>query len=398
MRPSTLSTLATLALVSVSVPATAQRAYDSAGVRINDYRSPLPAPPELRLTLLKEFAGGPDSATMTASPTAMLRLADGRFAVAVIPPSGRPAPPPGSPLSAYLLPPDAPPLRIEIRLYDSSGKYIRSIGRAGPSGGGRGGGDFSGAVSILAELPGNRIAAGQASHRWAVLTDAGDVVGASWTGGYAMYGALSDGLIVLGTPRAEAGSDILAGESHFLINTMSFHVVDPGRREQSPLGFMTRQPSMYLPPADSTGWSRVHHVSYPVSTQRTLALGGDVFWTINVFNWEAQARDRSDKLHAIIRMPIPPNAVNARFGVPYPADSAKQFRIVADDLGRFWIDDGKYSRTFWNGPFSRGWTVYERDGRRVHTVTMPEGFYPFHFGRDFVLGRRGDVVALYSLR
>jgi hypothetical protein len=397
MRPSTLSTLATLALVSASVPATAQRAYDSAGVRINDYRSAVPAAPELRLTLLKEFAGGPDSATMTAYSTAMLKLSDGRFVVAVNPPR-MPSPPPGSPVSAYRLPPDAPPDRTGIRLYDSSGNYIRTIGKAGPSGGGRGGGEFSAAISMLAELPSYRIGAGQTSHRWAVLTDSGGVIDASRMGGYAMYGALLDGSIVLGTQLTEIGSDVFAGESRFGINTFTFHIVDPVLREQRPLGLTTRHPAMYPPPPDSNGLRRIRHVPYPISTQRSVVIGGDLLWTVDPFTWEARAYDSGGKLRTIIRMPIPPNAVNARFGTQYSADSARQFRIVADDLGRFWIDEGKYTHTFWNGPFSRGWTVYERDGRRVHSATMPEGFYPFHFGRDFVLGRRGDVVALYSLR
>jgi hypothetical protein len=389
--------LAAFALAPAFMPAAAQKAYDSAGIRVNDYRSPGPPPPELRLTLLKEFSGGPDSATMTAYSTAMLRLSDGRIAVAVNPPR-QPSPPRGSPPSAFRLRPDAAPARTGIRLYDSSGRYIRTIGKAGAGTGGRDGGQFTSSVTRLVELPGSRIAAGQTSYRWFVFTNDGDVVYAPPMAPPSMYGALSDGSVLLGTRGVDAGSDVFVEGSHFAIGTVAFHSVDPVTRHGKPISLTSRFPSMYLPPADADGWIRAPHLPYPVRTSPHIVAGNDVLWTVDVLKWEARAHDRDGRLLTIVRMPIPKSAVNARFGVRYPADSVRESRIVADDLGRFWIDAGEFQYSSPNGPFSRVWAIYERDGRLVHSVTMPEGFYPFHFGRDFVIGRRGDAVALYSMR
>jgi hypothetical protein len=98
-------------------------------------------------------------------------------------------------------------------------------------------------------------------------------------------------------------------------------------------------------------------------------------------------------------MPVPANARDAAFGRQFSADSARTYRIAVDDLGRFWIDGGNSGISVsWRRPFSQTWTIYERDGRLAHSVSMPDGFYPFHFGGDFLLGRRGNLAALYSLR
>jgi hypothetical protein len=389
MLPPWVAPLGLLAISALVEPGLAQRAYDSAGARVNDYRSSTATGAELRLVLLREFAGGPDSATMSAHSTAMRRLGDGRIAIAVDPPR-MPPPPPGSPISARRLPPDAPPARREIRLFDSSARFLRNIGRDALAG-------FSGEIAQVAAHSDGRIIVAQHSYRWVVLTETDGMIGNPGMTEYSMLGAFEDGSVLEGLRGIDPGTDVYVGGSHFVLGTLTFYKTDAIHRARTPIGLTVRYPSMFSPPGDGT--TRLEHVAFPVSVSPSAAAGADRIWTVDALKWEARSYDANGKLHVIVRMPVPANARDAAFGRQFSADSARTYRIAVDDLGRFWIDGGNSGISVsWRRPFSQKWTIYERDGRLAHSVSMPDGFYPFHFGGDFLLGRRGNLAALYSLR
>jgi hypothetical protein len=362
---------------------------DSAGLRIHDYRDVksiaaafvVGDSPSLR------FTGGADPATSAEHSTAMLRMKDGRIAVAVAPPR-LPLLPPDATLEQRRVPPGAPPPIIEVRLYDTSGAFIRGIGRAG-QGGGRGGGQFSGAIFRLFELPERTILASENIYRWAHFADDGRILYAAPMSPTQVFGAFPDGSLLVGARRTGFGRTVSVEGMSFTMAMTTFSRLSPGKPTPAPMPFATSHPVTVMP-GGFTG-QRVTVVPYPVSTTTTAVVGGDHVWTFDVMTWEARLFDANGSPRAIVRLPVPARAAGAKLGDRFSADSLHTSRLLADDTGRLWIDAGSpgagQQKT---RPFTRDWTVIGSDGRLLGSVLMPEGFFPYHIGGEVVLGALGD--------
>jgi hypothetical protein len=368
---------------------------DSAGIQIVENTAPawneaqgwrLSAEPLLQIG---EVEGAP--AYQFSRVPAVLQLSDGRIAVAN---SGS----------------------HEIRLFDASGRHLRSVG-----GKGGGPGEFE-SLSWIRRLPGDSLLAyDERQRRLSTFDSQGALVRSSnlvfskdaefpravgrfsngalliWTGGVYVAGEVKDGpsrapvslsrYSAEGTPMdpiaALLGPEtfVQTEEGGFTVTLLPF-----GRASRHALAgdrvFAgdndTYSIGVYSADGKLERLIRRQHTPHPVTQEHI-----DMVRQERLDGTDSPgSRQRIEKM--IAAMPLPPTM---------PAFDALQ----ADDDAHLWVRE--YSPP---GTLGSQWTVFDREGRMLGTVSMPDHFRPTQIGRDFVLGVwRDDLdvehVQMYAL-
>ena len=84
--------------------------------------------------------------------------------------------------------------------------------------------------------------------------------------------------------------------------------------------------------------------------------------------------------------------------LPLPEARPAHGEMLSDSRDHLWVAEWTPA-----GPLPRAWNVLDPEGRWLGKVTLPERFYPYQIGPDWILGSETDeldveYLALYRLR
>ncbi|MCC6241846.1 MAG: hypothetical protein IT353_03350 [Gemmatimonadaceae bacterium] len=376
--------------------ASAQRSpRDSAGVRLFDYRdTPMPAPAfQISERPVRAFNGGEEMGTTISGATAITRLFDGRWIVAIASTQSRGQvvnPPPGAP------PGDSSRVRIvfgeptrvrELRIYDSLGTFLSRGGTADSTVAGH----FRGTISFVREMPAGNVL---------VATLAGDLsvhrLDGTFERSIAMapndrfVGVFDDGSMMLSRARVATTPLVdgtLAGYRLHQQTTDYFRVSADGQ-SRVPLPVTTEQPWYVRNAAPLAGAtpSAVALAPWPVSTAALAFTNRDVIWLFDRVKWELRSTNAQGVVRSIVRPPVPDQVATAVLGGRFRMDSTYAETMLVDDQGRLWMDAGDNVRLS-NADYSlRRWLVVDHKTGLLGAVIMPPGFRPLEIRSALVYG------------
>ncbi|UCG87586.1 MAG: 6-bladed beta-propeller [Gemmatimonadota bacterium] len=302
----------------------------------------------------------------------------------------------------------------ELRWYDATGTFVRSVGRRGG-----GPGEFT-ALDNIAVLRGDSIVAYDSEgNRISVFSPVGEFARSATLQGPRgfMVGAFADGSVVITATTAAGLMEGLSRwtESAFryaatglLLDTLG---VFPGTE-----WFMEIQRS-------GSRIAAVSSTSRPFAKSASFAASRDAFYAGSQDTYEIAAYSVEGDLTALVRrdfmnLPVTAADIDAHRAselvdvtdpveraeqlqrlekVPYPETMPAYGTIEIDTEGNLWVAD--YRRPGDDGP---RWTVFDPEHRMLGTVQTPPGFRIHQIGSSFVLGRWRDEldvehVQLYEL-
>jgi hypothetical protein len=398
--PLALALLASAAACRGSEAGPAFTARDSAGIRIAESRAPawgqgqgwsVADKPELSIGVVEG-----DSSYQLYQVRAATRLSDGTIVVA----NGG---------------------TQQLRFYDASGKFVRSMGGSGDAPG-----EFRGLYQ-LARIGGDSLVTFDwRARRLSLFTPQGvharDVnVAASQTGYLLLKGALGGSRFIMLRERTYSPQTAAGGYAR---DTLSFLELDDSARQVADFGRfpagerhveITRRGGVITSMAVRT---------IPFSREAEVAVGtGRVFIGSND-RYEIREFGATGKLLEILRRidvtPSPvtdamkAHAVYARLAalkqerpetsasevatarkslesLPAPPTAPTYGPILVDADGDLWVRDFAPP---WATHAPSGWSVFDSGGRWLGTVTLPTRLQPYEVGRDYVLGRRTDDLGV----
>jgi len=303
----------------------------------------------------------------------------------------------------------------EIRIFDAAGDLITITG-----GSGEGPGEFTG-LSEIGTGPGGRIWAYDFSLRritW--LNGSGEVEHLVSLGTQPptlnSVGALSDGTFVL-KQLWGAAQVSEARETGFRRDPVAFVRFDAEGVLADTLGlfpgrelFLTDENGrgvMNTPPIGRNSVGAVWGDGVVVGTQDAFELvrygsGGEPNTIVRIPSWdltlgpgelEGYIQGRLDDVPAERR----PGLRQELESMPVPAHKPAYGGLLVDEAENLWV--GEWT-TFAQMP--RRWTVLDRSGQWLGEMVMPERFFPYAIGEDWVLGVETDeldveFVVLYPL-
>lgn len=301
----------------------------------------------------------------------------------------------------------------QLKLYDSTGRFVRNVGRQGA-----GPGEFE-QLNWMWRLPGDTIVTYDFSgRRLSRFMPNGEFVGSLTLGGSSTsdfifpVGMLDDGRMI-----ARRGAVFTAGESPSGRSRDSLLVLLAGADGiiQDTLGrFPGTESSVQQ---SGSGNNRMMMVtSVPFARSTYLAVHRDAVVVATNDTYEIRLFDSTGQLRRVVRrrgepVPVTPadidayreqqleNAAgpNSQFrtlierqlaDAEYPQTMPAYTSVLPDAAGRLWVRESTHL-----GEPPR-WAVYDRDGALMAELTVPERFRPMDIGEDYVLGLMRDELDL----
>ena len=307
---------------------------------------------------------------------------------------------------------------MELRVFDLEGKHIATGGRKGG-----GPGEFQ-AIRWMSRFAGDSVIIYDPNNRRFSIFSLDATFGRSFAPEEQFFGVggrLADGSYVLAPTMVFSSSD---GPRNGLVRD-SVRVIRVSATGGSPDTLVAMLGGETFIQTQSSG-GRVRSMwvrSAPFAHSTTLAVGDSVFYTATGDRYEISAWRPDGTLERLIRRAVEPATVtqadidrykqqqleSARDDddrrqlertlaeMPYPDRMPAHGPIRLDDDGNLWVTE--YSP--WTTEPTR-WTVFDRDGRAIGTVTLPPRFAVHQIGSDYVLGTiRDDLdveqVVVYAL-
>jgi hypothetical protein len=306
----------------------------------------------------------------------------------------------------------------EIRLFDGTGRHVRTMG-----GRGSGPGEFRDLVGIVQRTDDSILGWDQNLRRLSVFTEQGDFAGSFG------YPVDESRLGVVYAPLILADGSMLV-RTQSLRNGLSIERSDPEWLEQSLLRLPddggpsvelgTYAVSECLPGPARECWRRVH------APRGTFAAAGDQYYYGRSDLSEIQAYSPEGSLVRIIRWPARPQPVTAALVAEYRAAvleghgggvaaelDAQQYaeflpvfsRFLVDALGYVWVEDYRPELALRSWPRAVvphraapiRWTVFDPDGLLLGDVELPP-LEVHQIGADFVLGVATDELGVERVR
>ncbi len=307
---------------------------------------------------------------------------------------------------------------LELRIFDSSGAFVRAAG-------GRGGGpgEFR-SITSVARFPGDTLAVHSSPSTVTLLTATGTFVrvhGAAnpplplGAGIKLVLAAFPGGARVFGTITSPAARHV--GDRW--VDSVPLVVVNRDNVELRNLGVF---PSMDMV------MEKEHPRPPWFGAALVYANDARTFYTGFGGSYEIRAWSAAGRLERIIRRDWVPRGISVddieQFNVewgkrwirstgaaaeaerrdlrddPYAATLPAFSQFIADRVGRLWVREAHVADAAWAGSLATlpvvpsVWSVFDPAGRWLSDVTMPARFLPKEIGRDYVLGvaRDGDDV------
>ena len=307
---------------------------------------------------------------------------------------------------------------MELRAFDLTGKHIATGGRKGG-----GPGEFQ-SIRWMARFDGDSVIIYDPNNRRFSIFSLDATFGRSFAPEQQFFGVggrLADGSFVLAPTMVFSSSD---GPRNGLVRD-SVRITRVSATGSSPDTLVAMLGGETFIQTQSSGgrvtsmWVR----SAPFAHSTTLAVGDSIFYTATGDRYEISGWSPEGSLVRLIRRPIEPRAVtqadidrykqqqleNASSDndrrelertlgeMPYPGRMPAHGPIRLDDDGNLWVTE--YSP--WTTEPTR-WTVFDREGRAIGSVTLPPRFTVHQIGSDYVLGLvRDDLdveqVVVYGL-
>lgn len=288
----------------------------------------------------------------------------------------------------------------DVRYFDADGEHIRTIGRRG---------DGPGEYQIpqrLFRLGGDTIAIYDLlGGRVTTLGPEGSVEGAVQAGsmldGLSVIGRLGDGSFVgrrydrdssmapATAYRRSVSLLLLDAEGQptdSLVGLPAMDVMSPERPRGPTLAlrlaraavFAVHPDGVYYGAQDSTGIVKFGASLEPTAVISPITRPAPVTDQVR----EADRAMRDDRAH------MPPDGIVGATVDAYPPEMPSFGDLVDGRDGRLWVEDPVRP-----GLHPLTWTAYE-DGVAVARLELPPRFFPFEFGRDWVLGASYDEMTI----
>ena len=295
-----------------------------------------------------------------------------------------------------------PNAQSEIRWYDSTGKYVRTVGRRG-----RGPGDFEGLWNVQ-PVEGDTILAIDRP-RVSVLDSSGKFVRsyppprATFPIGVRLIGDRA----MVTTRRGRQPERMHRGDTGVFLDTMTLVVSTPDGVEDT-----IAQIKGYWEQATRFGdWREVILAGDPL-----LSTGRDEIVVAHGDDFELRWLDRHGNILrasrvAIPKVPVPRAMIQdherkmaeeykiypPERGVPVPFAYATHLpmltRVAVDRTGRTWV-----RRWVPDDATEAEWVIFQTDGQPLARIMMPAGFAFADAGDEYVLGRHIDPDGVQSIR
>jgi hypothetical protein len=297
----------------------------------------------------------------------------------------------------------------EVRWYDGTGRFIRSVGRQGG-----GPGEFSrfGPGTLCTTSDSQILVSDPGQQRANVFTRAGEFVAVVQLAADAAFpsiqGCFADGSLLAW--RSVGSTDRIPGtiiQSQFVWSRISAE----GER-LADLVELPSSPQYLLDQGDGTA---TYH-TIPFTTRPTAAAGSDHVYAApggpalierrtltgtldQLIRWEPETRVQSADVydryrdHTIDAQSSPQRRSHwSRFfelGLDTPDEVAAISALKVDDAAYVWAE--RY-RLPWDSTAT--WDVFAPNGRWLGGVAMPREFRPLHLGSDFILGASRDPLGV----
>jgi len=313
----------------------------------------------------------------------------------------------------------------ELRYYDSSGRYLQTVGRRG---GGPGEFQYVGEPYALA---GDSLLVGAdvGARRLSLFDPEGRYVESYGTAGArglgTLVGVLANGDIVRLALLPGSGDD--DGQARYPM------VVVRHARDGTPADTMARLPGseMYRVTERSGAMMTVMQSPTPFARTQQVALGGGLVYAgagdsyeVEVYRTDRPASDLAEnqvRPERLVRLPRPNRPVTgaavAEFRrvqldrelddnsrrrierylaeVTFPKEMPAYRDLRVDAGGNLWIEEYRAPGEEENQP---RWEVFDPDGVWLGTVETPVGFQIFEIGEDYLLGLWRDDLGVEYLR
>jgi hypothetical protein len=347
-------TFVTIAALLGNGPLVAQTAAPTANRIVHDYRSLLESPvafviPDTPHVRIEPKSG--DGLILSGRPTLVI-LRDRRIAIAARDVGG-----------------DG---RHSIYLFDTTGQLLRREPIRG--------GAFRAGIERLLELPdGSLLGAGRSG--WTVFNDAGRIRFTASDNPSVAIGTLTGGSLLVGT-RAVMGEHWAVDSSRFAMASVTYARASTHGQTVTPIPITTKRPLTLVRQSES-----IAELSpWPVATGTPVATANDVVWTFDAMKWEGRVYDTSGVVRATFIPPEPRRLAGAHHGGRYSRDSVGRVDILADDVGRLWMETGDPPLAGDRPSASRTWWVFDVTGVLLGSVKMPRGFRLLHVSGNWALG------------
>jgi hypothetical protein len=306
----------------------------------------------------------------------------------------------------------------ELRYFDSTGKFLLSVGRKG-----RGPGEFGHMTAVARSAGDSVFVYDNDLMRITVVDSSGRVarsISVSMFEGRQpepAYGRLPDGTWLMAVAR-RPGADPPSGRAVPIITDVVRY--DSEGRPMGRVGdsLVSHRVLLTLPGSKSpTYWD------IPFTPRGLIAIGGDGYFTGDGSSYRVNGFGPNGPVRRIVRRtrraaPLLDDSVRrfrenelARAAtaeerrmteawlsmMPYPKEIPQYSGLMADPLGRLWV------RRWALEPERAPWDVYDAKGKPIGRALLPEGLRATELGPDYVLGVRRDangvdLVEVYRFR
>jgi hypothetical protein len=377
---------------------------DSAGIRIIASATPAWTAPELRrIDTRPDIAIGVtsgDPAYEFGEITSAVLMSDGRIVVA-----------------------DAQ--AAELKVYDSTGRHLRTVGRSGS-----GPGEYR-RISALYRTRGDTLlVADPQNRRITRLSPSLETLstimlqGIPWvrppnsTGGQPLRGyvvlqvkgVFDNGSLLATSARGGAPTPEVTNVSR---DTLGLRLVNPAAGTTDSVGSVVAGQWFQFFPGDGSftfGQPPWGHVE-------SLAVARDRYYYGTAERFEIEERSPDGRLVRLIRVCEQPNVIDARRinelierylgelppeavrsqeaalrGIPHPAVGPSYLRLLVDQADRLWVQHYTAPGT------SEVWRVLDREGRWLGSVQLPDGISLLDAANDHIVGRHTDELDVETIR
>lgn len=397
-------TVAACSTVAAFSPASAQHTYDSAGVRIYDYRRQNSSrvafiaadTPHVRVS-----AYTPDD-TGVFSTKAITLLRNGGLAIGVGHSSSMPSPPPnlqdtiryngnGSGQVAFTERPQTErPSSVptpysmfrtmDVRMFDGAGRFVGKLGKSGTDAG-----QFSSAPQRISESENGDIVVATIRPTLTRFKPTGEVV-SSATFGYGNRGAfnagtLMDHSIVIGVQQRTVDVDVAPRGTVVRRSEFTYARYDSTGTKISELPIVRN----YHYFTGGLGQPSTAQSPWPYSASDQVVAGARNIWRFDPIKWELHNFNSNGKLISITRPEIPARLANAKLGEQFEG-AVSNVTVIADDEGNLWMDAGVNRDPTPLNFDVQVWAVYDTTGRQLGTAQLPVGMWLLSVQRSTLLG------------